>query len=106
MITMTEKAALKVKEIAEAEGVPSSVRAKIYGAGCSGYMHDLVFEAVAQELDEIVEFDGVKIIIDPLSNQYLDNATIDYFEQGFSSGFKFLSPDQKGSCACGNSVSY
>lgn len=107
MITLTKIAVEKVKEISEAEGIGHYlIRASVKGGGCSGMINDLCFDDKITDLDEVIEFDEVKLIVDQISFQYLENANIDYIESPFSGGFKFSSPDIKGSCGCGNSVSY
>jgi iron-sulfur cluster insertion protein len=106
MIQLTEKAAVKIKEIAEAEGLTNMVRLKVLGGGCAGFTQDMHFEDRISDMDEVIEFDGVKLIVDPLSFQYLDGTTIDFLETLSGAGFKFLNPNTKGSCGCGSSVSY
>lgn len=107
MITLTEIAKQKLKEIAESEGLENQfVRVKLKGGGCSGMMHDMEFTDQKLDTDELLEFDGIKIIIDPISNQYLENTTIDYLDALMGGGFKFISPDIVTSCGCGKSVSY
>jgi iron-sulfur cluster assembly protein len=107
MIYLTEKAAKQVKEISDGEGIGHYVvRAKVLGGGCHGMTHDLSFDDKISETDETFELDGVKLIVDMMSLQYLENACVDYVESTFGGGFKFTSPDIKGSCGCGKSVSY
>jgi iron-sulfur cluster insertion protein len=106
MITMTEKAAQKVKEIAEAENLlGQGLRLRVIGGGCSGFSYDLYFEDTPTELDEQFESLGVKLFIDPLSFQYLEDTQIDYVEELHASGFKFSNPNVKGTCGCGSSFS-
>lgn len=107
MIYLTEKAAKQVKEISEEQGIGHYVvRAKCLGGGCNGITHDLSFDDQISDTDEVFELDGVKVIVDMMSLQYLENACIDYVEFTFGGGFKFTSPDIKSTCGCGNSVSY
>jgi iron-sulfur cluster insertion protein len=107
MITITDAAVEKIKELSDEEGLDYYiVRAKVIGFGCSGMGHDLCFDNNISEDDEVLEKDGIKVIIDQMSYQYLENATIDFVEGDFQSGFKFLSPDIKSTCGCGSSVSY
>lgn len=107
MITLTEKAVKKVIEISEAEGIGhSTVRVKIMGGGCSGFSYDMSFENVATETDEVFEQDGVKVLCDPLSYQYLDGCEIDWHDAMIGGGFKFINPNATGSCGCGNSVQF
>ena len=106
MITITERAATKVKEIAESETLQGqSLRLRVIGGGCSGFTYDLYFEDTVGEMDELFESQGVKLTIDPLSYQYLENTEIDYVEELHAAGFKFNNPNSKGSCGCGSSFS-
>lgn len=107
MITVTELAIAKIKEISESEGIGHyTVRVSVKGGGCAGMTHDMVFEEKILDTDEVIEIEGIKVIIDQISFQYLENITIDYIDSLISAGFKFTSPDIKGSCGCGHSVSY
>jgi iron-sulfur cluster insertion protein len=106
MIYITEKAANKIKEIANEEGIPPIVRAKILGSGCAGFSSDLSFDEIMTELDDVIEFDGVKVVVDQVSAAYLNETVIDYAESEWSSGFTFNNPNTTGSCGCGKSVSF
>jgi iron-sulfur cluster insertion protein len=106
MITITEKAAAKVKEIADAEAIADQgLRLRVIGGGCAGFTYDLYFENEIGELDEEFESNGVKLYIDPLSFQYLEQTEIDYVEGIHGSGFKFNNPNVKSTCGCGSSFS-
>jgi iron-sulfur cluster insertion protein len=106
MITITEKAAGKVKEIAEAESLAGQgLRLRVVGGGCSGFSYDLYFEDKLGEMDEEFESNGVKLYVDPMSFQYLEGVEIDYVEGLHGAGFKFNNPNSKGSCGCGSSFS-
>lgn len=105
-ITITERAAAKVKEIAEAESLQGQgLRLRVIGGGCSGFTYDLYFEDKPTELDERFVCNEVQLYIDPLSFQYLENTEIDYVEEAHASGFKFNNPNVKGTCGCGSSFS-
>lgn len=107
MIDLTELAKSKIIQISEDEGIGHmNIRVKIIGSGCSGMTHDLFFETQIGELDEIISFDSINLIIDQVSFNYLENATIDYLDTPFSGGFKVSSPDITGSCGCGNSYKF
>jgi iron-sulfur cluster insertion protein len=107
MITVTERAAEKVREIAEAENLQGQgLRLKVIGGGCAGFSYDLYFEDAVTDMDESFECLGVKLYIDPLSFQYLEETEIDYVEGAHGAGFKFNNPNVKGSCGCGSSVSF
>ena len=106
MITITEKAATKVREIASSEALEGQgLRLRVIGGGCAGFTYDLYFEDTTTELDETVECNGVKLFIDPLSFQYLEDTEIDYVEGLHGAGFKFNNAAVKGTCGCGSSFS-
>jgi iron-sulfur cluster insertion protein len=105
-VTITEKAAAKVREIAEAESLQGQgLRLRVVGGGCSGFTYDLYFEDKLGEMDEEFESNGVKLYVDPMSFQYLEGVEIDYVEGLHGAGFKFNNPNSKGSCGCGSSFS-
>src|SRR5882757_9088741 len=106
MISITTKAADKVKEIADSEALQGQgLRLRVVGGGCSGFSYDLYFEDKPTDMDETFEANGVNLYIDPLSYQYLDGTEIDYVEGLHGSGFKFNNPNVKGTCGCGSSFS-
>ena len=105
MIQLTNKAVSKVKEFAEAEGLQPMIRVIIKGGGCSGLKGDMMFDDVVYDMDEQLEQDGVKITVDCISIHYLNTALIDFIQDEYVSGFKFLFTDDKKSCGCGSSFS-
>lgn len=106
MIKLTEKAVQKIKEFAEAEGIPASIRLVVKGGGCAGFKNDMYFDEISSDTDETLEQDGITMFVDAMSFQYLDDSTVDYIEGEYASGFKITSPNVQGSCGCGSSVSY
>lgn len=106
MIQLTEKAITKIKEFAEAEGLSLSIRVKVIGGGCAGFVNDMEFDDNVGEFDEVIKQGEIKIVVDPLSLQYLEGSTIDFIDSQFGSGFKFLNPNVKSSCGCGHSSSF
>ncbi len=101
MITITELAADKVKEIAEAEGLQGQgLRLRVIGGGCAGFQYDLYFEEAPTDMDESFESNGVQLFIDPLSYQYLEGTQVDYVEGVHGSGFKFGNPNISRSRSC------
>jgi len=106
MITITDKAAEKVKEIATAENLEGQgLRLRVVGGGCAGFSYDLYFEEAVTEDDEQYESQGIKLYVDPASHMYLEDTEIDYVEGAHGAGFKFNNPNVKGSCGCGSSFS-
>lgn len=106
MISLTTKAAEKVKEIREAEDLGSQgLRLRVVGGGCSGFQYDLYFDDEVNPMDEEEVSEGIKLYIDMISYQYLDGTQIDYVESLHGTGFKFLNPKAKSTCGCGSSFS-
>ena len=106
MLQLTDKAAEKVIEIRDAEGLEGQgLRVRVLGGGCSGFSYDLFFEDETTELDQTFESHGIPIYIDMMSFQYLEGTEIDYVEGLQGAGFKFLNPQAKATCGCGSSFS-
>lgn len=104
-IQVTPKAIVRVKQLLAKEGVSGGLRLGIVGGGCSGLTYQFRLEAEARPKDEVFEFDGVKIFIDPKSILYLNGMTLDYQESLMRSGFVFQNPNAQKSCSCGTSFS-
>ena len=106
MVSLTDKAAEKVREIAEAEGLlGQGLRLQVKGGGCSGFQYDLYFDEKPSDMDQIVDSHGIQLFVDPLSLQYLEGTEIDYVEGLSGAGFKFGNPQVKGTSGCGSSFS-
>ena len=106
MISVTDKAAAKIKEISEAEGIGHlNIRLRVIGGGCAGFSYDMYYEDKPTDMDETQEVNGVTVVVDPLSLQYLEGVEIDYVEGHMGAGFKFNNPNVTGSCGCGSSFS-
>ena len=106
MLSLTEKAAEKVKEIRQAEGIEDvmALRLRVVGGGCSGFSYDLYFDS-AQDTDKIFDSHGVKLVVDQMSLMYLVGTEVDYVEGLHGAGFKFQNPNVKSTCGCGSSFS-
>src|ERR1700730_11950304 len=105
MIHITDKAKEKILELANSEGIAPSIRIKAIGGSCAGMKNDMCFEELATEFDEIIKVDDISIIIDQFSLNYMDEMTVDYVENDFAQGFKFIGAGSK-SCGCGSSWGY
>ena len=106
MITITDKAAEKVREIAEAESLQGQgLRLRVVGGGCSGFSYQMGFDESAQEGDREVVFDGVRVLVDATSAQYLAGTEIDFVSSLHGGGFKFSNPKATHTCGCGSSFS-
>lgn len=106
LVSLTAKAAEKVKEIRAEESIEDSysLRVKVMGGGCSGFQYDLYFDQ-KQEVDQEVESQGITLVCDQMSLMYLMGTQIDYVEGLHGAGFKFLNPNVKSTCGCGSSFS-
>jgi iron-sulfur cluster insertion protein len=103
-LLFTDSAAGKVKElIAEEKNPALMLRVFVTGGGCSGFQYGFTFEESAGEDDTRVEKNGVTLLIDPLSFQYLMGAEIDYQEGLHGAQFVIKNPNARTTCGCGSS---
>lgn len=103
-LLFTEAAARKVRELMTEEGNPElKLRVYIQGGGCSGFQYGFGFEEAVQEDDLTVVTDGVTLIVDPISLQYLEGAEVDYSESLTGAQFVIRNPNAKTTCGCGAS---
>jgi len=103
MIQVTPKAVDKIRKAFAKEGVNGGLRLGVLGGGCSGLSYQFKFDAKERPADKVLDYDGVKIFVDPKSLVYLDGMTLDYQESLMQSGFVFENPNAKKSCGCGTS---
>ena len=102
----TDSAANKVKQLIEEEGNPElKLRVFVSGGGCSGFQYGFTFDEVANEDDTVLNKNGVQLLIDPMSFQYLTGAEIDYSEGLEGSQFVIKNPNATTTCGCGSSFS-
>ncbi|HSJ49207.1 MAG TPA: iron-sulfur cluster insertion protein ErpA [Gammaproteobacteria bacterium] len=105
-LVFTEAAATKVKSLIEEEGNPElMLRVFITGGGCSGFQYGFTFDESINDGDTSVEKCGVKLLIDPMSFQYLSGAEIDYKEDLEGAQFVIRNPNATTTCGCGSSFS-
>ena len=104
-LALTSKAVEMVKKTREQEGMDASwgLRVAVMGGGCSGFQYALDFEQEARPTDQVLEVEGLRVYVDPISSRYLDGVTIDYVFGMNGAGFKFDNPRATGSCGCGHS---
>jgi len=102
----TDSAAGKVRELIEEEGNPDlKLRVFVTGGGCSGFQYGFTFDEVAADDDTVMEKNGVTLLVDPMSYQYLVGAEIDYTEGLEGSQFVIKNPNASSTCGCGSSFS-
>ncbi len=106
LITLTPKAAEKVKEFMKQEGRDDLyLRVYVAGGGCAGLSYGMGFEEKVSEDDIVIEEHGVKMLIDSYSSNYLKGSEIDYVESLMGAGFKINNPNVVRTCSCGHSFS-
>jgi iron-sulfur cluster assembly protein len=104
MIQVTEKAVGRIRQVFARQGVEGGgLRLGVQGGGCSGLSYLIRFDPKQRPSDQVFDFDGVKVFVDPKSLVYLDGITLDYRESLMESGFVFDNPNAKKSCGCGTS---
>src|SRR5579862_8985853 len=105
-LVFTNAAARKVSDLIRGEGNPKlMLRVFVQGGGCSGLQYGFEFDEAMQEGDTCVENQGVKLIVDPMSVQYLTGAEIDYREGLEGAQFVIRNPNAATTCGCGSSFS-
>jgi iron-sulfur cluster insertion protein len=103
---VTEAAARKVAELIAADGRDGlRLRVQVLGGGCSGFQYDFRFDDEAAEDDLVFERDGVEVLVDPVSIEYLKGSEFDYVEEMIGSSFQVKNPNATASCGCGTSFS-
>ena len=102
-ITLTNSAAERVRTFLANRGKGLGLRFGIKTSGCSGLAYVLEFVDELNEDDNVFEQDGVKVIVDTKSLVYLDGTQLDFVKEGLNEGFKFINPNVKDQCGCGES---
>jgi iron-sulfur cluster assembly protein len=106
MINLTPVATTKIKEIMSMQNPsPVALRIGVVGGGCSGFQYHMAFETLSSDADNVLEFEGLKVVVDQMSSMYLDGVEVDYIESLEGAGFKFNNPNVKSTCGCGSSFS-
>lgn len=104
LLTFTDAAARKVGELIAGEGNPKlMLRVFVQGGGCSGLQYGFEFDEEVQDGDTCIENQGVKLLVDPMSSQYLGGAEIDYRDGLDGAQFVIRNPNAQTSCGCGSS---
>lgn len=105
MITLTETAVERVRDMVNKRGSGLGLRIGVTESGCSGYSYALDFAEIAQDSDVVIEQDGVNVVIAKSSLPLLDGVELDFVTQGLNQSFKFNNPNVVSSCGCGESFS-
>jgi iron-sulfur cluster assembly protein len=103
-LTITDAAADRVKALLDKRGKPSAgIRIGVRSKGCSGLSYTLEYADEKSEFDEVVEHNGVTVLIDPKATMFILGTEMDFVEDKMQSGFVFRNPNEKGRCGCGES---
>jgi len=105
MIEVTNQAAAQIRTLLSEDGKLEThgLRMKVIGGGCSGLQYQLSFDDVVRDIDDEIEIDGVKVIVDEKSALYLVGSVLDFVDTLQESGFKIENPNASNTCGCGQS---
>ena len=108
LLAITDAARARLAEVASVEGVDSAthyLRVAVVPGGCSGLTYDLGWDTTRQDVDETVDLDGLRVVLDPRSLAYVEGTTLDFSDGLEGKGFHFHNPQAVRTCACGESFS-
>ena len=104
-ISLTESAAKRVAWIAARQHKPAILRLAVDGGGCAGFTYKFELATEADTDDEVVETDGVKLVVDPVSLELVKGSAVDFVEDLGGASFKVTNPNAQSGCGCGSSFS-
>lgn len=100
-VTLSASAAARIKSIATSEGALAGLRVAVEGGGCSGFQYEIAIAAGPNAEDTIVERDGARLFVDPVSLPFLLGSEVDWVEELIGASFKVKNPNAVSSCGCG-----
>ena len=106
MINVTPSAATKINELlVEENKMTAGLRVFVQGGGCSGFQYGLMIDEGEGDAttDAVIEWNGVKLLVDPISARYLSGAEVDFVDNVTGGGFTIKNPNAKSTCGCGSS---
>jgi len=104
-VHLTDRAAVRIVEIASAEGSAPILRVSVEGGGCSGFQYKFDLVPATADEDLVVERSGARLAVDPVSLPYLDGSEIDFVDELIGASFRIKNPNATASCGCGTSFS-
>lgn len=104
-VTVTERAAQRIAEIAKAEPANPMLRISVEGGGCSGFQYKFDLVGASEPDDVVIERDGARVLIDTTSLGYLGGSQIDFVDDLMGASFRIRNPNATASCGCGTSFS-
>jgi iron-sulfur cluster assembly protein len=105
VITVTDKAAGKIRQLAARQGADPVLRVRVIAGGCSGFSYDLAFGEPARDDHVIEAAEGVRVLVDPRSAPIVQGSTLEFVDAMLGGGLKILNPNAVHECACGESFS-
>lgn len=103
-LTLTDEAVSRLRSVLETQSTPEgALRVYVTPGGCSGFSYGMSLELEAADDDDVVEQDGVKVVVDAFSKQYLEGAQVDFVDSLMGGGFTVVNPNAVKNCACGQS---
>jgi iron-sulfur cluster assembly accessory protein len=107
VVSLTPRAVERVRAIRAKEGLTAAhaLRVAVVGGGCSGFSYQLDFAEAPQPDDLVLEYEDLRVVVDPTSAEYLRGTQIDYVSSLSGGGFKFTNPRATHTCGCGSSFS-
>jgi len=104
-ITVSDAAAVRIKEIIASEPEGTMFRMSVSGGGCSGFQYNFEFVQDQNEDDMVLEKGGIKVLVDSISQMYLTDSELDFSDDLIGAAFKVNNPNATASCGCGTSFS-
>ncbi len=102
-VTLTDAAARRIGEIAAGEGKPTCLRISVEGGGCSGFQYKFELVGAPAADDLVIERQSARLLIDPVSLEYMAGAQVDFVDDLIGASFKITNPNATAGCGCGTS---
>jgi iron-sulfur cluster assembly accessory protein len=102
-VTLSDRAVRRIADILKTEPAPTALRLAVTGGGCSGFQYNFALDDAQLDEDLVVERDGAKVLIDPMSLDFLAGAEIDFTDDLIGQAFKVNNPNATAACGCGTS---
>ena len=103
VIEVTDKAATKIRQLAEKQGAEPVLRVRVVAGGCSGFSYELSFDTPSESDHVVLAADGVRVLVDQKSAPIVEGSTLEFNDALLGGGLKMLNPRAKHECACGDS---
>jgi len=104
-ITLTERAASRIRDILARDPGKTALRVQVNGGGCSGFQYEFVLTEAPADDDLVIEKGGVRAVVDPVSQGFLEGSEIDFIDDLMGQSFRIRNPNATSSCGCGTSFS-